>query len=271
MIISSNISSSSILLNLAPLSLYERVSSFYQRKIQKFVEILQENKWFKTSMVLGTLLSEPLSSIKAGFYYSLGQKKAFNFYNLNPKSLKEEQIDKRPILLIHGNYHNQSAWIDLAKKMNYLNPNPLGPIYTVNLPNGSITDKDYEIIHEKFLEIEAQYEKHSKNDVKIDLIGHSRGGALAQRIAPWIYLKNHYQKIDKIINIGNVLNQKDINDHKEFDADFASYTYEITGEYDVLVRESSLLSSDHQRKIPSGHLGLLYSDQVHQQIIDWLS
>lgn len=252
----------------------QRIRNAYRNAIKKFVEFLNKHKWYVAAMVLGTLLLEPWQAIKAGFRCPAGWKKHFNFYKMNPKVLTEEQLKKRPILLIHGNYHNQSGWMNLAKSLKNRN---LGPVYTVNVPNGDVTSRDYEIIQRKVEQIKAQYKKHNVNGIKIDVIGHSRGGYLAHRIA-WTTLKEdgkRYWKrsedIGKVIKIGSVLDQDEINAIEEVDSDFSSRVYEIVGKYDILETQPSLRPRTHKVIVNSGHLGLLYSAKTHRCIIKCLT
>lgn len=254
-------------------SFCQRISNIYWNAIIKFVTFLKKKEWYLTAMVLGTLLYEPWQALKAGFLNLANLKKPFNFYDMNPSALTNEHLNKQPILLLHGNYHNQSAWTNLAKKLKLHN---LGPIYTVNLPHGDVTNKDYEIIQRKIDEIKAQYRQFNVN-IKINLVGHSRGGFLAGRIA-WSTLmddgKRYWSRSDdigKIIRIGSVLDQEEISKIQKYDSNFRDRIYEITGHYDILETDLSLLPKNRTETIDSGHLGLLYSENTHQRIIQLLS
>lgn len=225
-------------------------------------------------MILGTLLLEPWQAIKSALMSLALLKPHFDFYNTNPVTLTKEQSNKQPILLIHGNYHNESAWISLAKKLKSSN---LGPVYTVRLPNGDVTDKDFEILNKKTEQIKAQYKKFNVNNIKINLVGHSRGGFLAGRMA-WTALKGdgkrHWARsedIGKVVTIGSVLDQEEINAIQGQDANFGNRICEITGKYDVLITDQSLLPVNCKEVIDSGHLGLLYSDRTHRRVIQALS
>lgn len=242
-----------------------QISHAYRNVIKRFVKFLEKHDYRVVAMILGTFLIEFWHAIKAGLTSPMSWKRHFNFYQMNPKKLTQEQLKKHPILLIHGNYHNQSAWISLAKKMKSCG---LGPVYTVNLPNGVITYRDYEIIQKKIDEIKNHYQQFGIDNIKINVIGHSRGGCLAHGIA-WIALKNGSEEIGKIIKIGSGLNSSE-REHLE-DPAFNARVYEMMGKYDILETHQSLRSESHVKTIDSGHLGLLYSSQTHQSIIDWLS
>lgn len=254
-------------------SLYQRISTAYTNMIHKFIQFLKKHNWFVTSMVLGTFLIEPWQAIKAGFMNPTSWKKHFNYYNMNPIVLTEGQSKQQPILLIHGNYHNQSAWISLAKKLKL---SYFGPVYTVNLPNGSITQKDFEIVQKKIEQIKSQYKQFNVNDIKINLVGHSRGGAVANLIA-WTTCRenklfwNRSNDIGKIIKIGSVLDQEEVNEHNNRYSDFNERVYEITSKFDVLETDQSLCPLNHTEIVNSGHLGLLSSTKTHERIIQWLS
>lgn len=250
------------------------VKNLYRNVIKELVNFLRKHKFFTTALVFGTLLSEPWQSIKAGFISLVSWKKHFNFYNLNPFILTESQVKKRPILLIHGNYHNQSAWLNLAKK---LKESDLGPVYTVNLPSGKVTHKDFEIIERKLEQIKFQYQQKGISNIKVDIVGHSRGSSLAHLIA-WTADKgdrNRYlyksETIGKVIKIGSSLEFDEITQIQRIDPQFNNRVYEIVGQHDILVTNPSLFPPDRQKTIQVGHLELLFSSQMHQTVIQWLS
>jgi hypothetical protein len=243
----------------------------------RIVRFFVDRGWILTAALLGTFLSEPLQGLRGGATFYLGWKKHFNFYGLNPKKISAEQANKRPILLLHGNYHNQSAWLALAKK---LVRSKLGPVYTVNLPSGKLTIKDQQIINKKIEEIKAQYLVHGKHDIKIDIVGHSRGGQLAHLIsfANWHIddQGNYFEDgrcirpdIGKVIRLGNILNSEHVSDI--YARKMGDRFYEIVGRYDVLTREKSLLEAAHQLELDCSHVQLLYSHAVHRQILEWRS
>lgn len=240
----------------------------YRNWMRKFVEFLQHYQFNVTALVLGTLLAEPWHSLKAGVCSPLSWKKNFNFHNLNPQFITEAQAKKSPILLIHGNYHNQSAWLNFAK---ILKRTRLGPVYTVNLPSGPVTGQDFAIINNKVNMIKTQYEEQGIAKIKIDVVGHSRGGFIAYCLAwkrddpTWQFQDN----IGRVIKIGSVLNQEELLHISQVDQDM-SRLYEIIGEHDILTIEKSLLPSSQHKIVNTGHLELLYSPDTHQGIMQWL-
>lgn len=229
--------------------------------IRKFVQFLEKHRKPVAAMVFGTLLMEPREALRAGFMTFSNWKKPFNFFGMNPLEITEEQSKKRPIVLLHGNYHDQSAWLSLAKSLKRHN---LGPVYTVNLPNGSLSDLDFEILRKKIQEIKRQYTRFNNNGIKIDLIGHSRGGTLAQLFA-WNQSPCH--DIGRVILIGSVVDQKKMDSIAPEDL---QRLYEITGKDDILVTDQSLCHGQNQEVVNVGHLGLLYAKETHHRVIQWL-
>jgi len=251
-------------------SLLQKISAVYLRVISALVEFLFKHGWSTTAMVAGTFLTEPLQALKAALLLPLGWKRHFNFYHLNPKNITKEEAEKRPILLLHGNFHNQSAWIFFAKKLKGAN---LGPVYTLNLPSGSFSEEDRKRVNEKIAEIQGQYKKWGKENIQIDLVGHSRGAALARYMAlaqdSWHFDKGgtfsflhdralKREEIGKVICIGCPAPAWHSVD----------YIYEITGEWDVFEQDPALLP--RQFKTNAGHLGLLYSPPAQAKVIEWL-
>lgn len=234
----------------------------YTSAVQKLVSFLRKHNLRVLAMVLGTLLHEPWQAIKAGFSSIASWKKHFNFHEMNPKALTVEQLSQQPILLIHGNYHNQSAWLSLAKKLKNKN---LGPVYTVNLPNGAITHKDFEIIQRKMEQIKEQYTQGLVRDIEINIVGHSRGGDIARQLA----LANPFRhfSIGKVITIGTASTQEDLLSLRKF----GHRIFEVTGKQDILVTNPSLLPAKNNEAVDIGHLELLYCSKVHKRIIEWLS
>jgi hypothetical protein len=251
-----------------PSSCWQRIATCYRKTVQGWIASLKKRKCYITAMVIGTLLLEPGRAIKAMCMGLVNGKRPFNYFRLNPKTLSKIQKEKIPILLIHGNYHNQTAWLSLAKK---LRSSLLGPVYTLNLPSGPVTERDFALVEKKIKAIKAQYKK----DIKIHLIGHSRGGFVAFRMAwtkaqenkrLWIRSKD----IGKVIRIGSVSDKKELHAIEEIDPDYRKRLYEITGGADAIATASSLLPAERNKTFGTGHLGLLYSSKIHRQIIRWL-
>lgn len=253
--------------------LYHRIRDAYNRAIGRMVDFLYRHQWHTLAIVLGTLLQEPFQVLKAGFTLPANWKKEFNYHGMNPKSLTDAQLKKRPILLIHGNLHNQTAWIELSKK---LQRTDLGPVFTVDLPSGEVTEKDCDIVDKKIQEIKSLYEKRGISGINVDLVGHSRGCYIAHRRA---YTDNQNGNriwslkpdMGKVILIGTPLDSTEIDQIKGIDPNYLNRIYEITGQFDVLVREKSLLPANNHLELKTGHLGLLYSSAMHRRVIEVLN
>lgn len=221
--------------------------------------------------------SEPIHSLRASIYYLLGCRKSFQFYGMNPSQISEDQAQQRAILLIHGNFHNQSAWLALAKALqNY----DLGPIYTVNLPPGPLTEKDREILNAKLQEIQSHYA--AKGQVgTIDIVGHSRGSEVAflAALEDRCYELYHGEKrlssnlsfkpqIGKVLRVGT---PTDAIEMRALSQDLLDRIFEINAQNDCFIPQKSLLQNGKETTFPTGHLGLLFSSQVHRQIASILT
>lgn len=237
--------------------LLQRIAIAYKQAVFRVVEFFRRHRCIVTAAVIGEVFLELPQALKIGFFSVLGWKKHFNFYDLNPKSITSDQAELRPILLIHGNLHNQSVWLEFAKM---LKTAKLGPVYTVNLPSGLPGDKDVEILNKKYAEIKEQYKIQGKKIPKVNLVGYSKGGCISECI-----LKGRPDIFDKIITVGYT--RQFINDNNQLE----SRIFEITGKFDALISKKSSLPSNQQLEVDTGHLGLVFSEKVHQQIIDWLS
>ncbi len=255
-------------------SLCQRIWTAYVNAVQKMVDALGR-RCMILAVIIESILLEPWKVIKAGFLFPIGWKKQFNFHRLNPETLSAEQAKMKPILLIHGNYHNQSAWLSLAKKLKNAH---VGPVYTINLPSGEITDRDCSILQQKITEIKAQYRRHTSEDIQLDIIGHSRGGFLAQETARLLAKQSATTQIScqgvlpgKVIALGSKIGSRDFVRVQSLDAGLSNRLYEINGSYDVSTRTdpSSVLPAN-ERTVPAGHIGLLTSNKAHEQIVQWL-
>lgn len=259
-------------------TLLQRIHRSYQQAIAHFVVFLTEKVGRIFGIVIGTILTEPLNALRAAWNTPYGWGEKFSYYGLNPENLSAEQRTQKPLLLIHGNYHNQSGWLSFAKT---LQESYKGPVFTVNLPSGQITDADYAIVERKIEEITRKY-LGAKN-VRINLVGHSRGGYVASfsafsyqdRDGARHYGHNPKVNIHKVISIGNVLSENQIHDIQSTisERNFPSIRslFEITGEFDVLVREKSHLPVQQHAEFSTGHLGLLYSVDVHHRVLEVLN
>ncbi len=131
---------------------------------------------------------------------------AFEFFsmlmvcNLYPFGLKKEkdppllsyQNHKRPILLIHGIFHNHSAFFKIKRE---LLRHGWDKIYTINLSTYSQGIEDLAVLTER--KIEAILEQ--TNADKVDIIAHSLGGIIARC---YIQILTGHQKVKHCITLG---------------------------------------------------------------------
>ena len=112
----------------------------------------------------------------------------------NPKSV--EGNNQIPILLIHGLYHNSSAWIEYRKQ---LNDAKLGPIFTINLGNPF---DSIDVYAQRVRDMVANIQRITGLK-DIVLIGHSMGGVVATKFA--LEFATEETKVTDIITIGSPL------------------------------------------------------------------
>lgn len=255
------------------------IPSIYEKGVKKIIDFLRSYDMRNVSNVVGTQLLEPWSSFKSALLIPLGWVNKFQFFGLNPDRLTPEQAKKKPLLLIHGNMHNQSAWLPFVK---YIQNSYDGPIYTVNLNNGPLTENDRLILDAKIKEILAQYAEHGNYDVQIDIVGHSRGARMAFYAALdpscWRIDENGKPKvlpskvewrheIGNIVRIGYPLKRKQ---DTWLDELMRSRIYEIDGLHDCIVDERSLADPSHLAQIDCGHLELMHAEETFARILRWV-
>lgn len=100
-----------------------------------------------------------------------------------------------PILLVHGYFHNSSAWLLMRHRLNSAG---LGPVYTVNLgwPFHSITEYA-EVLKKKVRLIQLE-----TGCTRLRLIGHSMGGLVCEYYATAIAPAG---SVESIITLGSPL------------------------------------------------------------------
>ena len=152
---------------------YIRPYSLYKFVVASSVQLLRWVNFNWTANVLGALLWEPAESIKAAKDLNYGKSLDFHDFGMNPKKLSEKQLSQTPILALHGKNGTQGTFLGAGE---FFQKNGIGPLFTVNLSDGELTEKDREIIDEKILEIKRLY---GRDDIQIDLIGYSRGAEMA--------------------------------------------------------------------------------------------
>lgn len=277
----------------------ESIKEIFHRTISRLVKYLFEKDLTFLGATAGAFLAEPLETMGVAYRTALSAIFGYNFFGINPDFIDEKDLDKKPILMIHGNYHDPSAWQKLAEKLQ--KNGELGPIFHVAINVGKFNKKDKEIIKNKVKEIQRLYKSHGRKNVKVDLIGHSRGSTLALmggfeeseweipetqeqmeelEKRNWWYMEDEQGRIycrenpvlrkdiGKIIMLGNPLTQEQF----ENAATKRNDLYEIYGKWDVIVtnKPQAEVDPEHLLEADCGHLGLLTADKVHDKIINWL-
>jgi hypothetical protein len=186
-----------------------------------------------------------------------------HFANVNPDELTQEQLQIRPVLCLHGNFLKPTAYTGIAQALaDSYNPG----VFTVELPSGGGPDEeDDRIIEEKINEIQALYRSYGV-EIKVDVIGHSRGAAAANRFS-------QHESVEKLVLLGwhfpNLGNTQQ-NPNKCF---------EINGSRDYLIpphllnaaADISIRDPAHRHLVPQqSHLSLLYSEEMYAKLIESL-
>ncbi len=237
----------------------------HQKQVKKLANFLDNHNLHVPKMMLCTLAAEPVDSILCAFRMFQGFGVMSN-YGLNPVKLTDLQTQYPPILCLHGNYHNQSAWLPLAE---YFQEHAYpGAIFTLNLPAGNFTHTDTDLINQKIESIKACYKEVnvSEENFKLNLIGHSRGATLAYYLGfkdfeitgeNFTWTKTNNPLINKTILIGD-------SGHTEPDYRKSKPTY-INGSHDTLLFFKKSPEEVGGSLHKSGHLGLLSNPKVLEE------
>lgn len=189
-----------------------------------------------------------------------------------------------PILLVHGYLHDSTAWIYQRKKLAKAG---LGPIYTMNLKNpfSSI------VVHaEQVAQKTAQIEQETGRSDLI-LIGHSMGGLVASWYATQLASPTQVTDVitlgspfsgTHLAKIGIGPNAREMERHSVFlqalqqaIANSATRFYHIASTVDEIIMpaDSAILPTHPDKQAifdDVGHLALLFSPRVADQIAGWL-
>lgn len=257
-------------------SLFEVTNDLYIKWIRKLVKYFMKYDLYMVAAVLPTLLAEPISAVRAAFLRFFGLKRNFNWYGCNPKSLHPEQAHVNPVLLIHGDFDQQSSWIKFAKELQKAGI----PAFTINLPSRKFTSKDKDILEKKWTEIEKVYLEAGRGDVKIHVAGHSRGSTLAMMMGfqnqAWkvgsegeLIVEghdNHRPNIGSIAMLGGYLDTPDKNEWAS-QAGIKPRIHEILGTHDIFLDVDTNFVPERRSLFECGHLNLLLNEEVHKKLI----
>mgnify|MGYP000213907860 CR=1 FL=1 len=233
---------------------------------------------FATKTVVET---ETVDTFKAA-YNMLGYKSFFHknqAYGLNPDQIKQEQRDLPAVLFIHGNFHDDTAWVAAAKHLQKTNI----PLFTVNLPAGDVGARDMDIVKKKWDEIVELYHKAGADthQLKIHLVGHSRGAYVIQE---YLAQKETTQHLGDVVVMGLWW----LGTAQDADVFFDKYpslegrifrlngkndvllSSTCSGEYSYLLGSTPFILSENELRFDTGHVGLLYDTKVLAWMENWL-
>lgn len=242
--------------------------------VQRFLNYLKKKEYYTAWMAFTTFFYELRECFKYLFRMPFGRKRHFNYYGLNPKELTEEQREHDPILLLHGNYCNASNWFSVAKK---LQKEYKGPVFTVNLKSGKLSQQDVETIDARI--------SHIKNLYGGEVVTHLSGFSRGSRYAYWMSLNRdnwhikedgtlHYEyelryrtDIGRVVMIGagdNPFGYK-TNSHLAY-----KFRY-IEAANDAIWTKTLDLRKEHRADIESGHAALINKKETHKQLCRWFN
>lgn len=194
-------------------------------------------------------------------------------------------LQGRPILMVNGYFSFGSTWHYQRQRLIQAG---FGPIYTMNVGSGQSIKTYAKQIEEKVRQIQ---EETCRNDLV--LIGHSKGGLVCSYYATHL-ADSKKTNITDVVAIGSPLagtplaylgpgyDAYEMRPGSEFHQELRNkiqkhpeirFSY-IASEYDEVVPLSSaLLGKDRSRQLvlkDMGHLGLVFSSRVADQICHWL-
>lgn len=239
--------------------LFESQYLYYVYSIGAF---LQRHNFNKLSMIVASLLAEPVDSIIQGIRMIRGGNKEYHVYGANPKSLTEEQKKLRPVLCLHGYSHNQSAFEQLLFDLKNRLPNQ--PVFTLKLIDievNDVIDAKEELrqkeISSEIVSIKKLYENDSIEPI---IIGHSSGADSAANYKNRLLVDNSNSSTSTMcLLLGANIYSKDKNDKH------------ISAQYDeilTLPSEEKLVNKPDnffEKSFATAHLGLL----THPAVIDY--
>lgn len=219
--------------------------------------------------VFGALSWEPIVSVYAGYDIWKGKVSHFDKHGMNPTSLTELQKSQAPTLLLHGRDGSQGMFTALGA---YFEKSNMGPVFSVNLADGELTEKDVAVVDQKIQEITTLYGR----EVKINMVGYSRGAELALFMAlpkdKWrieeggkCFLASvaHWrEEIGKIIRIGSMTLETEWD---KLSKEMRENVYEIRGRDDIHMPQLSYALNQYQVD-GVGHVGLVSSPAVFDHL-----
>ncbi|MCP5504277.1 MAG: hypothetical protein H7A41_03900 [Chlamydiales bacterium] len=241
----------------------------YKHLVAIAMQFLRKQGLQGPARVFGALSWEPIASINAGFDIWNGKVAHFDKYGMNPTVLTDSEKLQAPTLLLHGRDGSQGMFTALGA---YFKKNQMGPLFSVNLADGELTEEDFDVVDQKIKEISALYGE----EVKINIIGYSRGAELALYMALpkdnwWIeeggkcYLSPATRwrtEIGKVIRIGSMTL---LSEWKMLSEEMKESIYEIRGKDDIHMPEPSYALNQYEVD-GVGHVGLVSSSDVFDKL-----
>ena len=199
--------------------------------------------------VIAAIGTEFTRSLELGAVRSMGDLSSENFryFGMNPT---EEKTKALGVLLIHGASSNQSVFVPLGISMSAQKLET--PVYSVNVPSmGTCCHYEREIQEDEFAAVRTRIaDIHKLGIERIVIVGHSRGAEISRRIA------GENDKIAKVITLANP--------SRSIDGRF----YDLVAWHDAICTHRSQLPERQQATFMTGHLGILFSHQVHLRVIE---
>lgn len=170
-------------------SLFERISDAYHTAVQDFSQYLFRKGWIISSMIVPSLLGEPLESIQSAVRRIFGWKTTFEkhgFYDaadagslaklrhtLNGDDPSKNQV---PVLLFHGVFSTPDIWMPWADELQKAQKDKkIGHVITLQLPNN--LEERMKVVYKAIEDIAEIYRTtNNQQQAQVDIIGHSLGG-----------------------------------------------------------------------------------------------
>jgi pimeloyl-ACP methyl ester carboxylesterase len=191
----------------------------------------------------------------------------------------------RPILMVNGYLSFGSTWHYQRRKLEEAG---LGPIYTMNFGSGRSIKTYAHYVEEKVKEIQKETGRRD-----LDLIGHSKGGLVSSYFANYLADETNAE-VKNLITIGSPLagthvaylglghDAGEMRSNSKFHCELREKMegnpntryFHIGSETDEVVPlTSSLIGKVPSRQLcvkDTGHLGLVFSSRVADQVCSWL-
>lgn len=242
----------------------------YKHLVATITQFFRGQNWQGVARVFAALAWEPITSVWAGLDISRGKAKTFNLHGMNPTFLTAEQKKKKtPTLLLHGRDGSQGMFTAMGA---FFKGEEVGPVFTVNLAEGELTEDDYDVVNGKIEEIQKLYGR----EVKIDLVGYSRGAELAFYMAllkeKWsmdgqgkcfMFPASRWRKeVGKVIRIGSTTLPEEWD---KITPAMKENVYEIRSRDDLHMPGESFAT--HQYEVEGvGHVGMVSSPLVFDKL-----